>query len=179
MFQRQVRFQIDLSDVTNTNSPRDYLFAIIFTLHSGECLLPTDLTKKQADVFKRFHLPGNIRRFRRVCEHIQTQMCARKAPSSPRATRKFNTDLSESSSCGSDTSERLSPYVNLRNVSQTNTRFMKIFITLSRIDGCAVGRSSSYIYFFTWNEGTVQGHKLKDFHHVKVMIENGREGVSY
>uniref|UniRef100_A0A2S2N893 non-specific serine/threonine protein kinase n=1 Tax=Schizaphis graminum TaxID=13262 RepID=A0A2S2N893_SCHGA len=93
MFQRQVRFQIDLSDVTNTHSPRDYLFAIIFTLHSG-----------------------NIRRFRRVCEHIQTQMCARKAPSSPRATRKFNTDLSESSSCGSDTSERLSPYVNIRNV---------------------------------------------------------------
>ncbi|XP_060856605.1 serine/threonine-protein kinase BRSK2 isoform X2 [Metopolophium dirhodum] len=92
MFQRQVRFQIDLSDVTNTHSPRDYLFAIIFTLHSG-----------------------NIRRFRRVCEHIQTQMCARKAPSSPRATRKFNTDLSESSSCGSDTSERLSPYVNIRN----------------------------------------------------------------
>ncbi|XP_060856604.1 serine/threonine-protein kinase BRSK2 isoform X1 [Metopolophium dirhodum] len=93
MFQRQVRFQIDLSDVTNTHSPRDYLFAIIFTLHSG-----------------------NIRRFRRVCEHIQTQMCARKAPSSPRATRKFNTDLSESSSCGSDTSERLSPYVNIRNI---------------------------------------------------------------
>ncbi|KAF0755610.1 serine/threonine-protein kinase BRSK2 isoform X2, partial [Aphis craccivora] len=93
MFQRQVRFQIDLSDVTNTHSPRDYLFAIIFTLHSG-----------------------NIRRFRRVCEHIQTQMCARKAPSSPRAARKFNADLSESSSCGSDTSERLSPYVNIRNV---------------------------------------------------------------
>ncbi|KAL5237026.1 hypothetical protein ACI65C_004436 [Semiaphis heraclei] len=92
MFQRQVRFQIDLSDVSNTHSPRDYLFAIIFTLHSG-----------------------NIRRFRRVCEHIQTQMCARKAPPSPRATRKFNTDLSESSSCGSDTSERLSPYVNIRN----------------------------------------------------------------
>lgn len=44
-------------------------------------------------------------------------MCARKAPNSPRATRKFNTDLSESSSCGSDTSERLSPYVNIRNVS--------------------------------------------------------------
>jgi len=37
MFQRQVRFQIDLSDVTNTHSPRDYLFAIIFTLHSGRC----------------------------------------------------------------------------------------------------------------------------------------------
>lgn len=44
-------------------------------------------------------------------------MCTRKAPSSPRAGRKFNTDLSESSSCGSDTSDRLSPYVNLRNVS--------------------------------------------------------------
>lgn len=137
MFQRQVRFQIDLSDVTNTHSPRDYLFAIIFTLHSGTYLLYTYNRHKMrctccyrltaimppAATFDyiRFVTPscraGNIRRFRRVCEHIQTQMCARKAPSSPRATRKFNTDLSESSSCGSDTSERLSPYVNIRNVS--------------------------------------------------------------
>lgn len=63
-------------------------------------------------------LAGNIRRFRRVCEHIQTQMCLRKPPpSSPRAGRKFNADLSESSSCGSDTSDRLSPYINLRTVS--------------------------------------------------------------
>nr|KAF7423201.1 hypothetical protein H0235_008484 [Vespula pensylvanica] len=74
MFQRQVRFQVDIS--------------------------------------------GNIRRFRRVCEHIQSQVCSRNvglnltgqtraAPPSPRASRKFATEMSESSSCGSDTSERL------------------------------------------------------------------------
>jgi len=138
MFQRQVRFQIDLSDVTNTHSPRDYLFAIIFTLHSGRywsrsankrvllLLLFYTYLRYDSIIIRKYVLKrclllcgtGNIRRFRRVCEHIQTQMCARKAPSSPRATRKFNTDLSESSSCGSDTSERLSPYVNIRNVSR-------------------------------------------------------------
>lgn len=134
MFQRQVRFQIDLSDVTNTHSPRDFLFAIIFTLHSGRfsktsiiiiIMNNVNFTVRHSIIiiclFWNAALscnPGNIRRFRRVCEHIQTQMCARKPPSSPRATRKFNTDLSESSSCGSDTSERLSPYVNIRNVSK-------------------------------------------------------------
>lgn len=60
-------------------------------------------------------LSGNIRRFRRVCEHIQSQVCSRNigmaigtqsraAPPSPRACRKFNVEMSESSSCGSDTS---------------------------------------------------------------------------
>nr|CAD7429455.1 unnamed protein product [Timema monikensis] len=61
-------------------------------------------------------LKSNIRRFRRVCEHIQSQVCSRRPPPSPRATRKFTTDLSESSSCGSDTSERLSPYPGTRQV---------------------------------------------------------------
>jgi hypothetical protein len=59
---------------------------------------------------------GNIRRFRRVCEHIQSQVCSRRPPPSPRATRKFTTELSESSSCGSDTSEQLSPYPGTRQV---------------------------------------------------------------
>ncbi|KAJ9589454.1 hypothetical protein L9F63_017357, partial [Diploptera punctata] len=58
----------------------------------------------------------NIRRFRRVCEHIQSQVCSRRPPPSPRATRKFTTELSESSSCGSDTSERLSPYPGTRQI---------------------------------------------------------------
>ena len=62
------------------------------------------------------HNLGNIRRFRRVCEHIQSQVCSRRPPPSPRATRKFTTELSESSSCGSDTSERLSPYPGTRQV---------------------------------------------------------------
>ncbi|CAB0005577.1 unnamed protein product [Nesidiocoris tenuis] len=59
-------------------------------------------------------IAGNIRRFRRVCEHIQSQICSRRPPSSPRASRKFTNELSESSSCGSDTSERLSPYPGTR-----------------------------------------------------------------
>nr|XP_024216980.1 serine/threonine-protein kinase BRSK2 [Halyomorpha halys] len=94
MFQRQVRFQVDISSVSKPNSPKEYLYAVTFTL-----------------------LSGNIRRFRRVCEHIQSQICSRRPPSSPRATRKFATDLSESSSCGSDTSDRLSPYPTNRGES--------------------------------------------------------------
>lgn len=53
---------------------------------------------------------GNIRRFRRICEHLQSQVCSRRPPASPRVGRKFATELSESSSCGSDTSDRLSPF---------------------------------------------------------------------
>ncbi|XP_020708626.2 serine/threonine-protein kinase BRSK2 isoform X1 [Athalia rosae] len=94
MFQRQVRFQVDISAISK--QPNEPLFAITFTL-----------------------LSGNIRRFRRVCEHIQSQVCARgiglgiggqsrAAPPSPRTSRKFTQEMSESSSCGSDTSERLS-----------------------------------------------------------------------
>lgn len=98
MFQRQVRFQVDISPVpkppghTQTTSEREFLYAITFIL-----------------------LSGNIRRFRRICEHIQSQVCSRRPPPpSPRAARKFGNSeqLSESSSCGSDTSERLSPFSN-------------------------------------------------------------------
>ncbi|KAF5281054.1 hypothetical protein FQR65_LT14888 [Abscondita terminalis] len=84
MFQRQVRFQVDIAAIskqTNDNM-KESLYAITFTL-----------------------LSGNIRRFRRVCEHIQAQVCSRRAPPSPRAQRKFTSELSESSSCGSDSSE--------------------------------------------------------------------------
>ncbi|GJQ85398.1 hypothetical protein Trydic_g10172 [Trypoxylus dichotomus] len=84
MFQRQVRFQVDISTITKQTgeNSKDPLYAITFTL-----------------------LSGNIRRFRRVCEHIQAQVCTRRPPPSPRAQRKFTTELSESSSCGSDSSE--------------------------------------------------------------------------
>ena len=54
---------------------------------------------------------GNIRRFRRICEHIQSMVCAarRAPPASPRAGRRTGkgSEMSESSSCGSDTSERI------------------------------------------------------------------------
>uniref|UniRef100_T1JDV5 non-specific serine/threonine protein kinase n=1 Tax=Strigamia maritima TaxID=126957 RepID=T1JDV5_STRMM len=89
VFQRNVRFQVDIAqppsndDVVNGGT----VFCINFTLISG-----------------------NVRRFKRICEHIQSQVIARRPPSSPRAVRKYNaTELSESSSCGSDRSDRLSP----------------------------------------------------------------------
>ncbi|XP_076238535.1 BRSK family serine/threonine-protein kinase sugar-free frosting isoform X2 [Calliopsis andreniformis] len=92
MFQRQVCFQVDINAISK--QPNEPLYAITFTL-----------------------LSGNIRRFRKVCEHIQSQVCVgyegmmrgqrRPAPPSPQASRKFTTEMSESSSCGSDTSERL------------------------------------------------------------------------
>ncbi|ROT77548.1 putative BR serine/threonine-protein kinase, partial [Penaeus vannamei] len=86
VFQRHVRFQVDITPVCPPNDPNP-LYAINFIL-----------------------LSGNIRRFRRICEHIQSQVCSRRPPASPRVGRKFTTELSESSSCGSDTSERLSPF---------------------------------------------------------------------
>ncbi|KAG5886298.1 hypothetical protein JTB14_001516 [Gonioctena quinquepunctata] len=84
MFQRHVRFQVDVSPIIkqSRDNAKEHIFAITFTL-----------------------LSGNIRRFRRVCEHIQAQVCTRRPPPSPRAQRKFTTELSESSSCGSDSSE--------------------------------------------------------------------------
>ncbi|XP_058808558.1 serine/threonine-protein kinase BRSK2 isoform X1 [Phymastichus coffea] len=93
MFQRQVRFQVDISEISKQSS--DSLFAITFTLHNG-----------------------NIRRFRRICEHIQSQVCGKSTMihlgacckgtvSSPRSSRKHSLEMSESSSCGSDTSDRL------------------------------------------------------------------------
>lgn len=47
---------------------------------------------------------------------------SRAAPPSPRASRKFTTEMSESSSCGSDTSERLflSPHPTTRQVVYFN-----------------------------------------------------------
>ncbi|XP_044763334.1 serine/threonine-protein kinase BRSK2 [Coccinella septempunctata] len=93
MFQRHVRFQVDISTITKQvgDNSKENLYAITFTL-----------------------LSGNIRRFRRVCEHIQAQVCTRRPPPSPRAQRKFTTELSESSSCGSDSSEL---YLNTRQLN--------------------------------------------------------------
>lgn len=52
-----------------------------------------------------------------MCEHIQAQVCTRRPPPSPRAQRKFTTELSESSSCGSDSSEL---FLNTRQVCTVN-----------------------------------------------------------
>lgn len=53
---------------------------------------------------------GNIRRFRRICEHIQSQVCSKRfpGPSSPPTVPTVTQAVSESSSCGSVSSERLS-----------------------------------------------------------------------
>ena len=103
MFQRHVRFQVDITTISKQNEPVcEFLYAITFTL-----------------------LSGNIRRFRRVCEHIQTQVCTRRLPPpSPKAQRKMSNDSSASSSCSSDTSERLSSY-NTRQVSAMVTTVKK------------------------------------------------------
>ncbi|XP_026322563.1 serine/threonine-protein kinase BRSK2 [Hyposmocoma kahamanoa] len=54
MFQRHVRFQVDISTITKApgENGKEYLYAITFTL-----------------------LSGNIRRFRRVCEVVQAAVC--------------------------------------------------------------------------------------------------------
>ncbi|XP_023727635.1 serine/threonine-protein kinase BRSK2-like [Cryptotermes secundus] len=115
---------VDVSTITKqaSESPKEYLYAITFTL-----------------------LSGNIRRFRRVCEHIQSQVCSRRPPPSPRATRKFTTELSESSSCGSDTSERLSPYPGTRQVESDIESDTSVFDVKSptRENGNSGGRRRS------------------------------------
>ncbi|CAH0712929.1 unnamed protein product, partial [Brenthis ino] len=62
MFQRHVRFQVDISTITKApgENGKEYLYAITFTL-----------------------LSGNIRRFRRVCEVVQAAVC--RAPGAARA----------------------------------------------------------------------------------------------
>ena len=73
--------------------------------------IPDTVGKKAYNITVIF--TGNIRRFRRICEHIQSMVCAarpRAPPASPRAQRRGesvgrgNDQLSESSSCGFDTS---------------------------------------------------------------------------
>ncbi|XP_070506604.1 serine/threonine-protein kinase BRSK2 isoform X4 [Chironomus tepperi] len=59
MFQRYVRIQVDINPICKQGDVADLLFAITFTL-----------------------LSGNIRRFRRICEHIQAQVCSKRYPSS-------------------------------------------------------------------------------------------------
>lgn len=119
MFQRQVRFQVDISPVPKpTGHPvgsgheREFLYAITFIL-----------------------LSGNIRRFRRICEHVQSQVCSRRPPPpSPRAARKFGNSeqLSESSSCGSDISDRISPFANNCSSGRQVGQYFEIYIRLRK-----------------------------------------------
>ncbi|KAL1379549.1 hypothetical protein pipiens_000488, partial [Culex pipiens pipiens] len=105
MFQRHVRIQVDINTICKQGDVNDMLFAITFTLISG-----------------------NIRRFRRICEHIQAQVCSKRYPAamaSPtnqaqrdrerereRDREQHNnkvstTSVAESISCGSDSSDRV------------------------------------------------------------------------
>lgn len=103
MFQRHVRIQVDINTICKQGDVNDMLFAITFTLISG-----------------------NIRRFRRICEHIQAQVCSKRYPAamaSPtnqaqrdrereREREQHNnkvstTSVAESISCGSDSSDRV------------------------------------------------------------------------
>ncbi|XP_037569422.1 serine/threonine-protein kinase BRSK2-like [Dermacentor silvarum] len=92
MFQRNVRFHVDISIVGDgspnggaSHDSKPSVYCISFTLISGP-----------------------IRRFKRICEHIQAQILGRRPGShSPRFSRRPPTsELSDSSSCGS---ESLSP----------------------------------------------------------------------
>ncbi|XP_055378784.1 serine/threonine-protein kinase BRSK2 isoform X2 [Condylostylus longicornis] len=102
MFQRHVRFQVDISAICKQGDVADLLFAITFTL-----------------------LSGNIRRFRRICEHIQSQVCSKRfpGPSSPPTIPSVTQAVSESSSCGSDSSERLCYKRQIENDLENETIF--------------------------------------------------------
>ncbi|GFT94118.1 hypothetical protein NPIL_148941 [Nephila pilipes] len=84
MFQRNVRFHADITsaagpqDINSVGSPGVY--CISFTLISGP-----------------------LRRFKRICEHIQAQILGRRPNTSPRISRRSTNEMSDSSSCGSET----------------------------------------------------------------------------
>lgn len=130
MFQRYVRIQVDVNPICKQGDVADLLFAITFTLLSGQYILIIFLTLLLLiEIVSNFE--GNIRRFRRICEHIQTQVCSKRYPSAmsppsqkpmlvqsiqqqqssqPMSTSSNSAAASaESISCGSaDSSDRLS-----------------------------------------------------------------------
>ncbi|OXA38155.1 serine/threonine-protein kinase BRSK2 [Folsomia candida] len=150
--QRQVRFQVDISPVPKpTGHPSapdrisrtsEFLYAVTFVL-----------------------LSGNIRRFRRICEHIQSQVCSRRPPPpSPRAARKFGNSeqLSESSSCGSDTSDRLSIFSNNTMSRQTESDkesdFHEIRVQPKDIRGSISENSSTSLLLTDLNSKQILHH---------------------
>ncbi|XP_054165364.1 serine/threonine-protein kinase BRSK2-like isoform X2 [Oppia nitens] len=108
MFQRNVRFHVDITCATppadnQTNGSLDIsadkptIYCITFTLISGP-----------------------LRRFKRICDHIQAQVMGRRAASqhSPRISRRPTRELSDTSSCGSCGSDSLSPTPTRLHVSE-------------------------------------------------------------
>ncbi|XP_011495632.1 PREDICTED: serine/threonine-protein kinase BRSK2 [Ceratosolen solmsi marchali] len=160
MFQRQVRFQVDLSEISKQSS--ESLFAITFTL-----------------------LNGNIRRFRRICEHIQSQVCGKSSIvhlgttgkgnlSSPRTSRKHSLEMSESSSCGSDTSDML--FVASQSITrQINSDLQPPHSVLeiqSIIQGTNSTSSTSAIDHVSDSNAIVQGQHSVDKKFIKTKSGN-------
>lgn len=85
MFQRNVRIQVDINAICKQGDAADMLFAITFTL-----------------------LSGSIRRFRRICEHIQLQVYSKQYPMPLERVEDPEKLLADNISCNSDSSERLS-----------------------------------------------------------------------
>lgn len=86
MFQRNVRIQVDINAICKQGDAADMLFAITFTL-----------------------LSGSIRRFRRICEHIQLQVYSKQYPMPLERVEDPEKILAaDNISCNSDSSERLS-----------------------------------------------------------------------
>lgn len=83
-------------------SPSLYYQVKVMSINQSKC----SWFSVQIDLF---FVLGNIRRFRRICEHIQSQVCSKRfpGPSSPPNIPTVTQAVSESSSCGSDSSERL------------------------------------------------------------------------
>ena len=131
--------QVDLSQVSKSESPSECLYAITFTLISGWCQISLHSMSRIMDprlILICIAPSGNIRRFRRICEHIQSMVCAarRAPPASPRAQRRTGKgqEMSESSSCGSDTSERITDRLGpaTRQVSRVTRDILSVVTTL-------------------------------------------------
>jgi BR serine/threonine kinase len=108
MFQRNVRLHVDITCATppqesNTNGniekngDKPTIYCITFTLISGP-----------------------LRRFKRICDHIQGQILGRRSANqhSPRMGRRPTRELSDTSSCGSCGSDSLSPTPTRIHVSE-------------------------------------------------------------
>lgn len=133
--------QVDISAICKQGDVADMLFAITFTLLSGKSDkndTTIDPSTKKSDYFDIYNKTGNIRRFRRICEHIQSQVCSKRfpGPSSPPRVSSVTTAVSESSSCGSDSSERLSCYkrqVKLSSIGTLTQNKNEKFLLFSKI----------------------------------------------
>lgn len=83
---------------------------------------------------------GPIRRFKRICEHIQAQILGRRPNHSPRISRRPTGELSESSSCGS---ESMSPTPSRHQVANDDMAVASISMTACSAGASAMSRCKS------------------------------------